>query len=64
MRRFTYTQDALSNANLHSAEEAVTEKTHRVKAGKNKENNTPRTTLCRILNYKNKVKTSRNFKKN
>ena len=38
-------------------------KTHRVKADKNKENNMPRTTLCRILNYKNKVKTSRNFKK-
>ena len=36
---------------------------HRVKTEKSKESNTPRTIVCRILNYKEKVKSLRNAKK-
>ena len=44
-------------------EEVVIERAHRVKTVKSKKANTPRTIVCRILNYKDKVKILRNAKK-
>ena len=44
-------------------EELVIERAHRVKTDKSKKGNTPRTIVCRILDYKEKVKTLRNAKK-
>ena len=38
----------------------VIEREHRVKTDKNKKSNTPKTIVCRILNYKDKVKILRN----
>ena len=48
---------------LGTEEEVVIERVHRVKTEKSKESNTPRTIVCRILNYKEKVKSLRNTKK-
>ena len=45
-------------------EEVVIERAHRVKTDKSKKGNTPRTVVCRILNYKDKFKQLRNAKKN
>ena len=44
-------------------EEVVIERAHRVKTDKSKKGNTPRTVVCRILNYKDKFKQLRNAKK-
>ena len=44
-------------------EEIVIERKHRVKTDKNKKINTPKTIVCRILNYKDKVKILRNDKR-
>ena len=44
-------------------EEIVIERTHRVQTNKNKKSNTPRTIICRILNYKGKAKILKNAKK-
>ena len=44
-------------------DEVVIERTHRVKTGKGKKGNTPRTIVCRILNFKDKFKILRNTKK-
>ena len=38
----------------------VIEREHRAKTDKNKKSNTPKTIVCRILNYKDKVKILRN----
>ena len=43
--------------------ELLIERARRVKTDKSKKGNTPRTTVCRILNYKHKVKIPRNTKK-
>ena len=43
--------------------EVVIERAHRVKRDKNKKSNIPRTIVCRILNYKDKVKILENAKK-
>ena len=48
---------------LDIEEEVVIERTHSVKIDKSKKSNTPRTIVCRILNYKDKVKILRNVKK-
>ena len=44
-------------------EEVVIERAHGVKIDKSEKVNTPRTIVCRISNYKNKIKILRNPKK-
>ena len=53
----------LFKESLGIEEQVVIERTHRVKTDKSKKSNTPRTIVCRILNYKDKVKILRNVKK-
>ena len=53
----------LFKESLGIEEEVVVERAHRVKTDKNKKGNPPRTIICRILNYKDKVKILRNAKK-
>ena len=53
----------LSKESLSIEEEVVIERAHRVKTDKSKKGNPPRTIVCRILNYKDKVKILRNAKK-
>ena len=48
---------------LDIEEEVVIERTHSVKIDKSKKSNTPRTIVCRILNYKDKVKILKNVEK-
>ena len=49
----------LFKESLGIEEEAVIEKAHRMKTEKSNKSNTPRTIVCRILNYKDKVKKSK-----
>ena len=53
----------LFKESLGIEKQVVIERTHRVKTDKSKKSNTPRTIVCRILNYKDKVKILRNVKK-
>ena len=53
----------LFKESLGIEEEVVIERTHRVKTDKSKKGNTPRTIVCRILNYKDKVKILRHAEK-
>ena len=46
----------LFKVSLGIEDEVVIEREHRVKTDKSKKGNTPRTTVFRILNYKEKVK--------
>ena len=55
--------DTLFKESLGTEDEIVIERAHRVKTGKNQRSTTPRTIVCRILNYKDKVKILRNAKK-
>ena len=56
--------DALFKESLVDIEEEVViERANRVKTDKSKKGNAPRTIVCRILNYKGKVKILRNAKK-
>ena len=55
--------DTLFKESLGIEEEVVTERAHRMKKDKNKKTNRPRTIICRILNYKDKVKIPKNAKK-
>ena len=48
---------------LDIEEEVLIERTHSVKIDKSKKSNTPRTIVCRILNYKDKVKILKNVEK-
>ena len=48
---------------LDTEEEVLIERTHSVKIDKSKKSNTPRTIVCRILNYKDKVKILKNVEK-
>ena len=50
----------LFKESLGIEEKVVIEKAHSVKTDKSKKGNTPRTIVCRILNYKDKVKILRN----
>ena len=62
-------EDCKSELNTHFKEslcieeKVVVERANRVKKAKSKKGNTPRTIVCRILNYKDKVKILRNAKK-
>ena len=53
----------LFKESLGIEEEVVVERAHRVKTDMSKKGNTLRTIVCRILNYKDKVKVLRNAKK-
>ena len=53
----------LFKESLGIEEEAVIEWAHRVKTDKSKKSDTPRTIVCRILNYRGKVKILGNAKK-
>ena len=53
----------LFKKSLGIEEEAVIEKAHRMKTEKSNKSNTPRTIVCRILNYKDKVKKSKECQK-
>ena len=53
----------LFKESLGIEDEVVIERAHRVKTDKSKKSNTARTIVCRILNYKDKVKILRNVKK-
>ena len=53
----------LFKESLSIEEEAVIERAHRMKTDKSKKSNTPRTIVCRILNYRGKVKILGNAKK-
>ena len=55
--------DAIFKESLGIEEELVIERTHMMKTDKNKKSNTPTTIVCRILNYKDKVKILRNAEK-
>ena len=55
--------NTLFKESLGIEEKVVIERAHRVRADKSKKGNTPRTIVCRILNYKEKVKILRNAKK-
>ena len=46
----------LFKESLGIEEEAVIERAHRMKTDKSEKKNTPRTIVCRILNYRGKVK--------
>ena len=54
--------DTLFKEGLGIEDEVVIERAHRVKTGKSKKGSTPRTDVCKILNYKDKVKILRNTK--
>ena len=53
----------LFKESLGIEEEVVIERAHRIKTDRNKKGNIPRTIVCRILNYKDKVKILRNAEK-
>ena len=53
----------LFKESLGIEEEVVIERAHRVRTDKDKKSNATRTIVCRILNYKHKVKILRNAKK-
>ena len=53
----------LFKESLGIEEEAVIEKAHRMKTEKSNKSNTPRTIVCRILNYNDKVKKSKECQK-
>ena len=55
--------DTLFKESLGIEEEVVTERAHRLKKDNKKKSNRPRTIICRILNYKDKVKIPKNAKK-
>ena len=55
--------DTLFNESLGIEEEVVIERAHRGKVDKSRKSNAPRTIVCRILDYKDKVKILRNSKK-
>ena len=56
-------QHTLFKENLAIEKEKVIERALRVKAGKSKKCNTQRTIVCRILNFKGKIKILWNAKK-
>ena len=55
--------DALFKESLDIDEEVVIERPNRVKTVRNKKGNTPKKVVCKIINYKDKVKILRNSRK-
>ena len=55
--------DTLFKESLGIEEEVIVERAHKVKTDKSKKDNKPRTIVCIILNYKDKVKVLRNAQK-